>query len=334
MIRRDADGQWLLISQVEHARLAGELAAVWGNEDVAALPMPHALVPAVIRHDVGWQTWEARPTIEAAHGRPRSFTEMPMNEACRIWSRSIDCCASIDPALQLRHWLLVSLAEEGWADDDILRLLAELSSAVAVDDVPPRALERTDPHALIELARTCRVESTAGRAGRALAALCGLWVSRHFCCLAQRALAGRSGESLVTRPLQEFLWQQSPKQRHWREAATVSIAETELEALMNSGLQYLQALDAISLWMCCSPSPEPFETTLPGGQILRLAMCASGRILAEPHPLSVARLTLCVPARRIDARRYADDADLRQALAAAPLEHVRWTFERETLSVP
>lgn len=92
MIRRDItldDGRagWALVSQVEHARIAAEMAAAW-NEEVAALPVRHEeFLAAVLHHDDGWLAWELRPTV--GDGRPRDFMEMPIDEAVAIWRRSI-----------------------------------------------------------------------------------------------------------------------------------------------------------------------------------------------------------------------------------------------------
>ncbi len=92
MIRRDSGDSWLLISQVEHARIAAEIAAVWGSDSVPPLPAPERLVPAIRRHDDGWADWERAPTVHPDTGTPRDFTEMPMAVAARIWSRSIEVC--------------------------------------------------------------------------------------------------------------------------------------------------------------------------------------------------------------------------------------------------
>ena len=90
MIRRDyqdTDGTacWLLVTQPEHARLAGELAEHWGAGTVAPLVSPAELLPAVYHHDDGWSDWEQHPTLDPEHGRPRSFTEMPLERSLEIW---------------------------------------------------------------------------------------------------------------------------------------------------------------------------------------------------------------------------------------------------------
>lgn len=95
MIRRDDGHDWLLISQVDHARLAGEIAAAWGNNETPPLPCPEWLVTAVRCHDDGWREWEGSPRIDPASGRPRDFLEMLMVEATAIWSWSIAACARV-----------------------------------------------------------------------------------------------------------------------------------------------------------------------------------------------------------------------------------------------
>lgn len=90
MICRNADRSWLLLSQVEHARIAAEVAEVWGNAEVPPLPFADLLVSAIRHHDDGWADWEAAPTQDPATGGPRHFTEMPMPESTAIWTRSIE----------------------------------------------------------------------------------------------------------------------------------------------------------------------------------------------------------------------------------------------------
>jgi len=95
MIRRDwtspaGTAHWLLISQVEHARLSGELCRSWLAVQALPIDIREELVAAVFRHDDGWAEWERAPEVDAKTGRPREFTEMPLPESLAIWSRSID----------------------------------------------------------------------------------------------------------------------------------------------------------------------------------------------------------------------------------------------------
>jgi hypothetical protein len=53
----------LLILQIDHSRIAGLLAAHWGNDEFAK-PSPYAsMVLAAQEHDSGWWDWEIKPTV-------------------------------------------------------------------------------------------------------------------------------------------------------------------------------------------------------------------------------------------------------------------------------
>lgn len=118
MIRRElrtTDGQvhWLLVSQVEHARLSGLLAAQWTSSDFSPYeyqdePLPDATIKeilvAITHHDDGWARWEASPLIDPAYGRPYSFmNELPLEESLVIWNDSIYAARQIGP---LAGWLV------------------------------------------------------------------------------------------------------------------------------------------------------------------------------------------------------------------------------------
>lgn len=123
MIRRDwplhaeEPESWLLIPQVEHARMSGELAAAWGGPNVPPLACPRdepghplagvrrELLDAVFHHDDGWVDTPNRWRIDPRHGRPCSFTEMPPADAQRIWTDSIAACREFGP---LAGWVAAS----------------------------------------------------------------------------------------------------------------------------------------------------------------------------------------------------------------------------------
>ena len=53
----------LLILQTDHSRIAGLLAAHWGNDAFAPLNPYASMVLAAQEHDSGWWDWEIKPTI-------------------------------------------------------------------------------------------------------------------------------------------------------------------------------------------------------------------------------------------------------------------------------
>ena len=116
MIRRDiqlGDGepQWLLVSQVEHARLSGDLARRCNRVIGAALDTEKALSiraevqAAIYHHDDGWYSWDASPGLDPSGGRPLSFRELPLWESMKLWDASISRCGEISP---LAAWVVAS----------------------------------------------------------------------------------------------------------------------------------------------------------------------------------------------------------------------------------
>ncbi len=73
MLRFETNEGWWLITHPDHARLAGEFAAQWGN-DVFARPEPREQVlHAVSAHDNGWAVRDARPLVMKS-GKPAAFS--------------------------------------------------------------------------------------------------------------------------------------------------------------------------------------------------------------------------------------------------------------------
>jgi hypothetical protein len=63
MVSRYDDSRLLLILQIDHSRVAGLLAAHWGNDLFAPLRPYASMVVAAQEHDSGWWDWEIKPTI-------------------------------------------------------------------------------------------------------------------------------------------------------------------------------------------------------------------------------------------------------------------------------
>jgi hypothetical protein len=104
MIRRElmfADGvkRWLLISQIEHARLSGVLAekciAKFGGGGPSLDSVRQELVAAIAHHDDGWHEWELAPRLDPKLGRPLSFMELAPADAIDVWDRSIQAASEI-----------------------------------------------------------------------------------------------------------------------------------------------------------------------------------------------------------------------------------------------
>lgn len=57
------DSSVLLILQTDHSRIAGLLAAHWGNDQFAKLRPYTSMVLAAQEHDSGWWDWEIKPSV-------------------------------------------------------------------------------------------------------------------------------------------------------------------------------------------------------------------------------------------------------------------------------
>jgi hypothetical protein len=254
MIRRDDREDWLIIDQIEHARLAGELARVWGDERSGLFALFPKLVWGVSHHDDGWSAWDAAPRLHPKTGFPRSFLEMRMRDSTAIWTRSIAVC-SADPL-----------------------------AAVAV--------------------------------------------SRHFCHLAGQVRDSGRADADDLESIDRFLHEQSVVQLGLADEARATGAGAEangnLEKSFDLGCRTVQFFDRVSLWLCCAPRQQPEQFAAPLGETVRLIPNNPAQIAVEPYPLCVDSLLLETPARRIAARRYANDAELQTALRAAPTERLSW----------
>ncbi|MDH3717951.1 MAG: DUF3891 family protein [Planctomycetota bacterium] len=103
MIRRDVISDqgvhsWLLISQVQHARLAGDLARQWPFwSDSLHASLRAELLSAIYHHDDGWTEWERQPKLRPADGAPLNFLEMPLQDSLDIWGQSIRQSVRLGP---------------------------------------------------------------------------------------------------------------------------------------------------------------------------------------------------------------------------------------------
>ena len=109
IVRKEANGQLLLIGQTDHSRLVGQLAAHWGNDRFAP-PRPYdSVTRAAAFHDYGWLRYETSPIINDA-GETPEFRQLPGNvNQLDAYQWCIDWMTSIDPYAGL----IVSLHRTG-----------------------------------------------------------------------------------------------------------------------------------------------------------------------------------------------------------------------------
>jgi len=98
IVRKQPNGELVLINQTDHSRLAGQLAAHWGNSHIAAPDPYNSMVRAATFHDYGWLRYETAPLINPDTGEPFSFLQVPLGSSqLAAYQWSLDWMTSIDP---------------------------------------------------------------------------------------------------------------------------------------------------------------------------------------------------------------------------------------------
>jgi hypothetical protein len=268
---------------------------------------------------------------------------MPAGEAAAIWTVSIDVCAS-GPASSAEALRRLRRDAGDVTPDDAAVLEAVLrhrgsfsverltAEAVGEGEVTPEgvaaSLNRLERSGVIVPlyvavggpAYAINLPRTGG------APLGGIWVSKHFC-----ALADMAKETRADRPEEvaaaAFITEQAAKQIEWAAAAR-DFAGDELERVIDTGFRYVRFFDRISLWLCMAERDEPWEARLSSSLTLTFTPRSPREIAVSPWPFRPAALELSVPAVRLPAEPLENDAALRDALDAAERTTLRWVLVR------
>jgi Protein of unknown function (DUF3891) len=113
MVVRDLkDGRSVVSLQEDHAELAAQFAAHWGNERFAKLRPYQTILFATTYHDSGYREWEGNPPMNMEKGRPYALREeIPAFEPVELaaYANNIAWVSSHD----LYAGLLVSMHRTG-----------------------------------------------------------------------------------------------------------------------------------------------------------------------------------------------------------------------------
>ncbi len=108
IVRRDGS-DWLLITQPDHAALAGRLMAAWRADGFPDRPTRARVLRATSEHDSGWIAEDAAPRI-TEDGDPADFIAVPTSLKQGVWTIALDRLAPEDPyvaALVAQHAVTV-----------------------------------------------------------------------------------------------------------------------------------------------------------------------------------------------------------------------------------
>jgi hypothetical protein len=134
----ESETGWWLITHPDHAHLAGDFAAAWGNEQFRK-PEPRARVlKSISCHDDGWAERDKHPSV-TRQGRPSAFStelvgkysafeEIDLEEYLAVRDRALRIVAEEDPYAGLlismhTHNLLTAHADRSTIVPDGLKLL-------------------------------------------------------------------------------------------------------------------------------------------------------------------------------------------------------------------
>ena len=89
MIVHPSGSQLLLVTQPDHAALAGTLICAWQSDGLPTSARREAIVLATRAHDDGWEEEDRLPIVDRASGRLLDFINAPADVRQRVWPRSV-----------------------------------------------------------------------------------------------------------------------------------------------------------------------------------------------------------------------------------------------------
>ena len=278
MIRREVGNEFLLITQHDHALLAGHLAERFGNDRFAKPEPRESVLTAVRLHDAGWPLHDEQPTLNRAH-LPLDVFETPRPIALKVWSASAERAAAADPYAGL----LVSLHV--------------LSLSIFATTQQQEKLKQAGKHEVFNVTQ-----------------------------LTERFEVNKFQHREVERQ------EQLRRQLGMRTDLPLTHGLAEPHASVEDdrlvfGFRLLQAMDLISLCLCCTEPPADRTQdvlTKPGGRARHLSLRRddSGAVGVDPWPFDAAVVEQAIPVRRVPARTYRNKDELTETMTNAAVEQL------------
>jgi hypothetical protein len=113
-------------------------------------------------------------------------------------------------------------------------------------------------------------------------------------------------------------------------------SDDPLERQLVYDFRWLQAMDQVSLAICCTKPPfESLSPVLPNlrdrAVIIKVQRPSAGLVMLWPWPFARDMVSVDVPFRRLRAERFADESEFRAAYAAAPIERFTVALQAHTI---
>jgi len=155
-----------LVTQPDHAHLAGELLSLWRADGLPEHPRRADLLFAAREHDNGWREADAAPRWDAGRGLPHDFLTLPRRDRIEIWERGPCRFAAERPYAALliaRHALNLFRERRGEEDwDGLLDFLEDFAEGLLAETGAGREELEAD-YPLIDLADLISLTACTGR---------------------------------------------------------------------------------------------------------------------------------------------------------------------------
>ena len=179
MIVIPEDGGLRIVTQSDHAHLAGEIARLWRADGLPENPRRADVLFAAREHDNGWRETDSAPWVDPDTGRPHDFTTLPDGPRIELWRRGIERHAGRRPYAALlicRHAASILRDRRGqpaWDEglfeplDELAGELLEATGARPEEaEADDRFIARTDRISLTACSRWLEPFEVAGQRGR------------------------------------------------------------------------------------------------------------------------------------------------------------------------
>ena len=96
-----------LVDQVEHGRIAGELAAAWGNAQFTGPSPAPAVALAAAKHDEGWRSIDGALLFDEIAKRPMHFLDIDVESHIPLYRAGVEKVSMLDAYAGLlvgMHW--------------------------------------------------------------------------------------------------------------------------------------------------------------------------------------------------------------------------------------
>jgi hypothetical protein len=113
-------------------------------------------------------------------------------------------------------------------------------------------------------------------------------------------------------------------------------SDDPLERQLVYDFRWLQAMDQVSLAICCTKPPfESISPVMPNlrdrAVTMKVHRPSAGLVTLSPWPFARDMISVDVPFRRLRAERFADESEFRAAYAAAPIERFTVALQAHTM---